>query len=153
MPPPRAFSDARRRGFSLLELLCVLVLVGVMAGIGASGLRSYREAAALHAAERAVRAHLTVSRMTAIRDRRVVRIRLSPEGTALVLYDHRDEVLRRTSLAPGGVELDSVRLRPRTLRYNARGQAGPGSVYLYHRGRGVRIVSNFLGRLRVERFR
>jgi hypothetical protein len=53
----------------------------------------------------------------------------------------------------GDVALDSIRLRPATLRFNARGQAAPGSVYLYRRDRGVRLVSNFLGRIRQENFR
>ena len=89
--------------------------------------------------------------MLAITRRGVVRIRTRGRGE-LTLTAPDGRLVSRTNLLDGPFRVDSVRLRPSTLRYNSRGQAGPGSLYLYRGRRGVRIVSNFLGRLRIERF-
>lgn len=140
------------RGFTLPELLLALVLVGLMILIAVSGLREFREAIALRRAESACRGRLSQARMLAIARRGVVRIRMSSRGE-LTLEDPAGRIVSRTALLTGAFRVDSVRLRPATLRYNSRGQAGPGSLYLYRGRRGVRIVSNFLGRLRIERFR
>ncbi|MFW6193741.1 MAG: hypothetical protein ACOC83_09675, partial [Gemmatimonadota bacterium] len=66
--------------------------------------------------------------------------------------DTDGELVGTTPLVAGTFDLDSARLRPSVLRFNARGQASPGSLYLYRKRRGVRVVSNFIGRVRVERF-
>lgn len=138
-------------GSTLAELTAVLVILALVATAAVTGFRSFRETTALERAASACRGRLAQARMLAIARRGVVRIRMSPEG-ALTLEDPNGRVVSRTRLLDGPLRMDSVRLRPRTLRYNSRGQAGPGSLYLYRGGRGRRIVGNFLGRLRVERF-
>lgn len=81
-----------------------------------------------------------------------MRVRLDPGGS-LVALDARGRIVAATPLRDAGLlGVDSVRLRPATLRFNARGQAGPGSLYLYRGGRGVRLVVNFIGRVRREDF-
>jgi prepilin-type N-terminal cleavage/methylation domain-containing protein len=138
-------------GFSLLELLVATVLLTVAMAVGAEGLRRYRDAAALDRAAEAVRSRLAEARMLGVRHRAVVRLRITPAG-ALELRDPEGELVGATPLVGGVFDLDSARLRPSVLRFNARGQASPGSLYLYRKGRGVRVVSNFVGRVRMERF-
>lgn len=139
-------------GFTLLELLVVLAMTGILAGLGLEGLRVFREAAALRGAADATRGHMARARILAVTRRETVRIRLAESGD-LVLLTPADEVLGRLPLTGRGEPLDSARVAPVSLSYNARGQAAPGSVYLYRGDRGVRLVSNFLGRVREERFR
>lgn len=139
-----------RPGFTLHELLIVLVLAAVLASWTAFGLARYREAKALDGAVGAVRAHLLRARGLGLARREVVRLRIR-EGR-LTTYSDRDEPLHALPLFREPFLLDSARLAPRTLRYNGRGQASPGSVYLYRGSKGARIVSNFVGRIRVERF-
>lgn len=139
-----------RPGFTLVELLIVLVLAGLLMGVGSSGLARYREAAALDGAVGAVRAHLARARGLGLARREVVRLRI--RDGRLTIYSADDDPLHSLSLFRGPLAVDSARLAPRTLRYNGRGQASPGSVYLYRGSKGGRIVSNFIGRLRVERF-
>lgn len=129
-----------------------LAVIAIVAVAAVSGWRDLRERIALDRAESACRGRLAQARMLAIARRGVVRIRVSPAGR-LTLEDPGGRVVSRTDLLSGPFRVDSVRLRPATLRFNSRGQAGPGSLYLYRGRRGVRIVSNFLGRLRIERFR
>ena len=138
-------------GLTLPQLLVAVAVFGLIATVGIPGLRELREIVALQRAESACRARLAQARMLAIARRGVVRISMSPRGE-LTLDDSQGRTVSRTPLRTGPFRVDSVRLRPSTLRYNGRGQAGPGSLYLYRGSRGVRIVSNFLGRLRIERF-
>jgi len=142
----------QRDGFTLLELAIVLALMGLVTALAFSGFRAFADSAAITGAARTVREHVTRARSTAIYRRERVRLRKSP-GAELTIRDDRDSVLARLPLArTGPFSIDSVRLRPATLRFNSRGQAAPGSIYLYRKTRGARIVVNFLGRVRVQRF-
>jgi len=144
--------SSSRDGFTLLELAIVLALTGVLTAVAFSGFRSFADAAAITSAARAVREHVARGRDTAIQRRERVRLRQSPTAD-LTLEDDRDSVLAILSLTrTGPFAIDSVRLRPATLRFNSRGQAAPGSIYLYRATRGARIIVNFLGRVRVQRF-
>lgn len=139
-------------GFTLLEAAIVLALAGLLTAVAFSGFRSFADSAAITSAARAVREHVTRARFTAIYRRERVRLRQSLAAD-LTLKDDRDSVLSSLSLAlTGPFAIDSVRVRPATLRFNSRGQAAPGSIYLYRARRGARIVVNFLGRVRVQRF-
>lgn len=138
----------RTRGFTLPELLIALTLLSTLLATGWSGFRQLREAAALRAATRQVVAQLTLARRLAVDRRETVRFRAG--GVEVVLSAPDGRVLERIALrGPDRLPVDSIRVRPSTLRFNPRGQAAPGSVYLYRGRRSIRIVCNFLGRLRV----
>ncbi len=142
----------RPTGFTIPELLIVLVLAGTIAAFGFSGFAGLREAETLRSATRVVRQQLSLGRRAAVSRRETVRFRKI--GDQLVLQASDGSTLK--SIALSGVDrlpVDSVLLRPATFRFNARGQAAPGSVYLFRGDRSVRIVCNFLGRLRVEAVR
>lgn len=142
----------RTRGFSLPEILIALTVLATLAALGWSGLRSFREASALRAAARQVVAELSLARRLAVNRRETVRFAAVADDLALTAED--GAVLVRLALAgPDALPVDSLRVRPATLRFNARGQAAPGSVYLYRGRRSIRIVCNFLGRLRIEAVR
>ena len=130
----------------------VLALTGLLTMVAFSGFRSFADSAAISGAVRAAGQHVTRARSTAIYRRERIRLQLSPAAD-LTLTDDRDSVLASLSLARAGpFGVDSVRLRPATLRFNSRGQAAPGSIYIYRAGKGARVVVNFLGRVRVQRF-
>lgn len=142
----------RSRGFTLPELLIVLTLVSILLSLGWTGFASFREASALRAAARQVTSQLSLARRLAVGRRETVRFTTS--GSDLTLSAHDGVVLLRLGLdGPDALPVDSLRVRPATLRFNPRGQAAPGSVYLYRGKRSIRIVCNFLGRLRIERVR
>lgn len=142
----------RAKGFTLTELLVGLALLGGAGVLGLAAWQTHAGAGALRGATRVVRGALDAGRLTAVSRRGVVRLRLE-DGGRLVLYDAGDRELRGWAVGRDGpFRTDSVRLRPRTLRFNSRGQAAPGSIYLYRGRAGVRLVINFLGRVREERF-
>lgn len=139
----------RAPGFTLVELLIALTVVGTLLTLSWTGLRTFREASALRGAARQVVAELSLARRMAVNRRET--IRFAAAGDDLALKGEDGGVLVRLALAgPDALPVDSLRVRPATLRFNARGQAAPGSVYLYRGRRSIRIVCNFLGRLRVE---
>lgn len=140
-------------GFTLPHLLAAVALAAVAAGVAvAAGARAI-EALSLHRSADLARGHLARARLLAVARRETVRVRAGPDGT-LLLLDGSDGLLAATPVQGQGLlRLDSVSVRPATLRFNARGQAAPGSVYLYRGSRGVRLVCNFLGRVRRETIR
>lgn len=152
MKRKRPATDGRgtRRGATLPEVLIALTVLATLAAISGGGFRTLGAALSMQAATRSVRNHMALARSLAVARRERVRLRLDADGD-LVLLDDFDRPLATASVGRRGeVRVDSVRVRPATLRFNARGQAAPGSIYLYRGDRSVRIVSNFLGRLRVE---
>lgn len=140
-------------GFTLLRLLVAIALLGLALAGSLSGTRSLAQSTELAGAARVVRGLLIYARTVAIARREVVELTLTPTNE-LLLVDSRDSVVRRAPLlGADGFRLDSASLRPPVLRFNARGQAAPGSIYLYGRRGSVRLVLNFVGRVREERLR
>jgi len=140
-------------GATLAELLIALTIMGTLAAVSASGLRNFREASSMRAAAWSVRNHMALARSLAIARREKIRLRMDSAGDLVLLSASGERLAAATVGLEGDLSLDSLRVRPATLRFNSRGQAAPGSIYLYRGDRTVRIVSNFLGRLRVETYR
>jgi prepilin-type N-terminal cleavage/methylation domain-containing protein len=139
----------RQAGYTLVELLIGLVLLGTIFALGWSGLRHARDAAALEGAARSVTRQLTLGRNIAVARRETVRLRGGP--TDLSLFATDGSRLSALHIGPGGeLPVDSVDVRPSTIRFNARGHAGAGSIYLWKGRRGIRLICNFLGRVRRE---
>jgi prepilin-type N-terminal cleavage/methylation domain-containing protein len=139
----------RQAGLTLVELLIALVLLTTVAALGWSGLRHARDAAALEGAARSVMRQLSLGRNLAVARREPIRLRAGP--SYLALYASDGSRLSALEVGPGGeLPVDSVDVRPAAIRFNARGHAGAGSIYLWKGRRGVRLVCNFLGRVRRE---
>ena len=131
-------------------MLIGLVLISTLLALGAGGFRTLRDAMAMRTAAGSVRSHLALARSLAIARREKISVRTDASGS-LALYAASGEPVTTSGVGPGAdVPADSIRVRPRSIRFNARGLAAPGSVYIYRGDRVVRVVSNFLGRLRVE---
>ncbi len=97
------------------------------------------------------RGHLARARLTALARRARVEVRLGRSNRLLLLDAGGNRIAEADVGGDGLLALDSLSIRPTSIRYNARGQGSPGSLYLYRGDRGVRLVSNFLGRVRKQR--
>lgn len=137
-------------GFSLTELVAALAVTAAVAAAALPALGTLDRWSLARAASLAER-HLMSARLGALSARRPLRVRLV--GTSLETVDTAGRVTGKVALDGEGFRsLDSARLRPGTLRYNARGHGSAGSLYLYRGRRGVRVVSNFVGRIRSYAF-
>lgn len=143
---------SRGRGFTLIEVVACLSLLSLLLlllGARRDVFEQWSIARAAWLAER----HLSGARLNALAHRRPVEVRLSG-GRVLETVDRAGNVIARLDLRRSGLgPLDSVRVRPSRIRYNARGHGSAGSVYLYRGHRGERVVSNFIGRIRRHAFR
>jgi hypothetical protein len=96
--------------------------------------------------------HLARTRLAALARRDKMEVRLG-RADRLVTRDRKGLTLFSVDVQGDGLlRLDSIRIRPAVIRYNARGHGSPGSLYLYRGRRGVRVVSNFVGRVRRRGF-
>lgn len=146
---PRSHVDPPA-GFTLLELTIVLALV--LGGLALVAPASLADKYALSRAGRLAESHLVRARLHAVASHSGATV--TARGRALEMRDRGGALLTSVELAGGGLgALDSVRIRPAAIRFNARGQGSAGSIYLYRGRRGVRVLSNFVGRVRKSRFR
>lgn len=146
-----AGSRHRRRGASLPELAIAMLLLSILAVIALPAFDVVARLSLDRSADLAV-GHLVRARLEALARREKVEVRLAPGGRLLML-DASGNRLSDIDLAGERLlALDSVRIRPGSIRYNARGQGSPGSLYLYRGHRGIRVVSNFVGRVRRQHF-
>ncbi|WP_419934689.1 prepilin-type N-terminal cleavage/methylation domain-containing protein [Candidatus Palauibacter sp.] len=136
-------------GFSLVEVVVAIALAGIATTAVMS--RGAFDRFSLTRAARLAESQLVRARLHAVATHARTEVTLA--GTRLEVARRGGPLLSHVDLATHGLgRLDSVRLRPATIRFNARGQGSPGSVYLYRGGRGVRLVSNFVGRVRAVPF-
>lgn len=156
-PGTRPGGVARRRrvraaGTTLVEAAIALTLVSLLVLVVAPR-RDVFDQWSIARAARLTERHLSGARLNALAHRRSVEVRLAG-GRVLETVDGSGRVVARLDLRESGLgPLDSIRVRPSRIRYNARGHGSAGSVYLYRGHRGVRVVSNFIGRIRRHGFR
>jgi len=146
------FAVHGRDGTTLVELSVAAALLGILFALAIPA-TSVLDEWSLARAARLAEGTLTRARLTAIAHRRPLLVRARPGGV-LETVDRAGTVLARLDLSASGIRaIDSLRVRPAAVRYNARGHGSAGSIYLYRGRRGIRVVSNFIGRLRRHSFR
>ncbi|WP_420615941.1 prepilin-type N-terminal cleavage/methylation domain-containing protein [Candidatus Palauibacter sp.] len=138
-------SHTGRSGFSLVEVAVALAVTGLAAAFIIS--REPLDRFSLTRAARVAESQLRLARLHAVATHAPTAVTLV--GTRLEVSRQGGSLLSRVDLGRHTLgRLDSMRLQPSTLRFNARGHGSPGSVYLYRGDRGIRLVSNFVGRVR-----
>ena len=99
---------------TLLEILIVLVVLGILGLVSMSGFRAFRDAVAISGAVEDVSGRLAFARRLAVTRRERIRVRL--RDGVLTLYSVGDSALLSMHIGGPGAPLDSIRLRPGTLR-------------------------------------
>jgi hypothetical protein len=137
---------------TLVELAIVIGLVGILAAVAIPA-RSVFDDWSLSRSARLVERQMSGARLVAVAHRRKLGIRATG-SRFLETVDRGGRIEARLDLGAGALRsLDSIRVRPATIRYNPRGHGSAGSVYLYRGHRGIRLISNFVGRTRRHSFR
>lgn len=139
-------------GYTLVEIVTAL---GILAVLGAAALpvTSALDGWSLSRAARLTTTQMIEARLLSVARRDRIRLRVIGQGTLETIDGAGTVVDRRVLAGPSPGLVDSVRIRPNTIRYNPRGHGAAGSVYLYRNGRGIRVISNFVGRIRRHGFR
>lgn len=147
-------------GFSLLELLIVLVLFSIVLGVGARGLQSFNEAETVERAARAIVGDVTLARSYAVQRRSEVRLVADESARSYEIVDvgaSPDVTLKSRSYSASS-DLPLTRLDVTNggdaLAFDSRGMLGSGAgsetIEIERLGAGRRIVVGPLGRTRVE---
>ncbi|MCG8466946.1 MAG: GspH/FimT family pseudopilin [Gemmatimonadetes bacterium] len=147
----RGIEGRRRpsRGFGSIELLIAIALIGLLLATTVSWEPIDRWS--LARATRLAETELRRARSVALSEHRRIDVR-ADDGWLELSAPGSGPIGRIQLAGPGGLA-DSIRLRPRVLRFNGRGQGSAGSLFIYRGSRGMRVISNFLGRVRTIRFR
>lgn len=145
--PRRAFG-ARRRGFSLAELIIALAIIGIVLGLGLRGLAAARNGGAARAGAAEVRAAFNGARALAVRRGERAAVRIDTLANTVAVHIRTDTVLQRPLFALYRVRLSTTR---DSASYGATG-LGYGSSnlrVLVRRGAAVETVTVArLGRVR-----
>lgn len=122
-----SFGGVRSQGFSLIELLVVLVLLGIMAGVAAPPMGRFLDSLEFKKQTGKIMAAIRYARLKAITEGKVV-VMTAAEGDAaqgLTLSGAVNEV-RQLELAEGA----TLELEPLELIFSPEGYATPGSLIL-----------------------
>lgn len=134
---PGAVGKLTVRGFSLIELLVVLVLIGIMAGVAGPAVGRFLDSLDFKKQTAKVMATIRYARLKAITEGRLLVVSASddPAVQSLILSGAVDEV-RQLELDEGA----TLEVDPLELVFSPEGYATPGSVTLTSGDRSETIL-------------
>ena len=162
----RSFESGRGwpdEGFSLLELLVVMLIVGVTVGIGVMGYRTYAENTAARRAAEVFAMDLSLARSAAVRERRPVTVEFDEANLVYRIETGEGRLVRMRDFSAGGeIRLGSIALvdpAGGVFEFSPRGHAdlsgtgsGLGMARFVAGGGRYQVTFNALGTSRVEPF-
>ena len=140
---------AETRGFTVAELLVVLVIVAVLLGLAAPRLAATLDRAAVRAAVSEMTTAFAVARQSAIHARAAVAVQIDTTMSTISVQSGAEQLLRRDLRAAHSVRLSVTR---DSMAYDARGLGiGAANLSVVAR-RGHAVETLFVSRLgRVRR--
>lgn len=145
-----------RAGFSLIELLLVVVVFSITVGVGIEGFRQFNESATVDRAARVVAGDVVLARTHAIQRREHVSLVADEADRSYAIVDASgDTILVRRYNAASDLPLTllDVKTSGDDLTFNARGLLASGSaveIDVGRLGKEKRVQVSVLGRTTVE---
>lgn len=140
-----------QRGFSLLEMMIVLVIIGVLTGIGMPAYSSWKQQQAVGNAASSLLAHLKQARSLAVAENRSVSIAFSSTAytfdadTTGSCGPCRNEAIDYSQFST------NLSISPTTTRtFKSRGTVNSGTMTLSASGNSEAITVNIIGRARLQ---
>lgn len=135
----------RRGGYTLAELVIVIVIMGIMATIAVPRLSTFLRQLSARSAVSKVVSDLTLARTQAVREGRTVSFTVTGTGTYQVTVDQGANPARviKTVNVSGTQKNVSLTPNPTTIAFDPRGMLRPGSgdQLVVKRGTTTDIVS------------
>lgn len=160
--PGRRPGSGGEDGFSLFEVLIVLILLSIVLGIGAQGMSSFNESGTVERAANAIAGDVTLTRGYAVQRLSEVRLRADEADRSYEIVDvgANPEVVLATRSYAASSDLPLTRLDIQTtsdnVAFNSRGMLitggsiGTDVIEIERLGAARRITVTPLGRTHVE---
>ena len=144
-------------GFSLVELMTVLVIIGITVSISMPSFLKWRQNQQLNTAARGVQSIIQSMRLQSLKESAVTQIQfnepINDYVTTIFIRSENGPVNKIESYhLPAGIQFQKITFNKGLLQYNSRGlpAGGNGSVSLKNRcGTALRIVVPFTGNSRI----
>jgi len=140
-----ALSRPKQHGFTLIEVMVVIAIIGVMTTIAIPAFSDWRDRQAVRSATQTLMSHLKQARVTAIAENRSVTIDFT--STTAYTYDTgacgtcRNLQMDLTQF--GGVAFSAL---PTDRTFNSRGTVNFGNMTLQAGSASTQITVNIVGR-------
>ena len=146
-------SRPNQRGFTLIEVMIVIVIVGVMASIGIPAFSDWRHSQAVRSASQSLMAHLKQARVTAISENRSVSFTFASDSftydadTSGTCGPCKNQSVSYSQFSSGlSITRSDNSLTPTTKTFSSRGTSSSTTLYLCSSDKQKRVVINVIGR-------
>ncbi len=133
------------RGFSLLELLVVMIIMGILAGVAGPSVGRFMNSLAFRKQSGRIMAAVRYARLKAVTNGRPVIMTLDPDNNNLRLDEGAIQEERDLRLAAD----ETISLNPETIKFSPDGHATPAVISFSRGERSGKIIIDSLSGLPV----
>jgi len=143
--------SASQAGFSLMEMMVVIVIVGVFATIAVPAFSSWREKQSVSNAAQALLMHLKQARVLAVSENRSVKITFSSSAYTFDADTTGSCAPCKNNVVSYSQFTSNLSISPTTTRtFSSRGTSNSGTMTLSASGNEEKITVNVIGRARLQ---
>ena len=144
-------------GFTFIELMIVIAIMAIMAGIAIPNSIEWLRAARLRGVTNDLASDLAMARLRAIKSSMPVKVIFSTDGYMVFIDSNNnnvldsEEVLLRNKQYPAGITMSNTTFTSSRAIFHKTGATSAGTIRLSRNGNEqINIIINLVGRIRVE---
>ncbi|MCD6569391.1 MAG: GspH/FimT family pseudopilin [Deltaproteobacteria bacterium] len=117
------------RGFSMVELMVVVVIIAIGAALAAPSLSSWLAKQKLNSSARTLASHLQQARMASVEGNENVRVSFDPNNEWYIAIANTQGIIVPKTFMPAGIDIVNITFTNNSTGFNSRGIAlNSGSV-------------------------